>query len=288
MDNGGNKKLINRNFISNRSRICSSMLSGLMITLKSFLGIFYYLMLKCFSGFIYLGKGLWRGIKFYCYDIFYHILKLCVRPFLRIKVKGKNNIRKTDEARIFIANHLEVYGPVLCYLHLPVRKKRFWIIDKMLDPNFAEQQMSYAVQDPNNFRWAPKWLRNMVVKSLRGIVSYVLTNKAKGISVSRDDSRKMMQTFKETMTAVQKKYNIVIFPEIKYQERGFSDMYEGFITFGKYLYKKTGKICSFYPVYIDKFSKVMNIGKPIDFTPQQADEIKTISTYITKTINGFC
>lgn len=265
----------------------ASVVRGLKVICCSFFGVFWHLFLRVFSGFSYWAKGLWRGVKYYCYEIFYRIIKLCVRPFLRAKIVGKKNIAADDSARVFVANHLEVYGPVLAYLHLPVRKKRFWIIDKMMDANLAAQQMSYAVNDPNNFKWAPKWLKKLGVKALKGIASYVLVCKAKGISVSRDNARKMIQTFQESVSAMGKGYSVVLFPEMQYKERGFGEVYDGFVTLGKYYYKKTGKLLSFYPVYIDKFDRKMNIGKPIKFDPEKPNDTARIVNYLSSEINAF-
>lgn len=260
---------------------------GIKVATCAFLGVFVYVIMMIFRGFAYLGKGLWRGIKYYCYNLFFQVVKLIARPFLRAKVVGKKNILKSDSARVFVANHLEVYGPVLAYLHLPVHKKRFWIIDKMLDPNLAEQQMRYAVEDPNNFKWAPMWLRKLAVKALKGVASFVLVHKVKGISISRDNARQMLQTFKTSVSAMENGYNIVLFPEVQYQDRGFGEVYDSFVMLGKYYYKKTNKLLSFYPVYIDKFSKKINIGKPIKFNPETPNDVSTIVNYISTTINNF-
>ena len=232
-------------------------------------------------------KYLWQKIVNFIYYLGFLILVVILYPILHCKVKGKKNIKKTDEARIFISNHLEIYGPTLIYLRLPVRKKRYWIIDKIMDKETVERQMRWGIDNENNYKWAPKWLKNIAVKVLKNFVVYVLKVRVKGISVSRDNEREIIKTFKTSVDALNKKQNLCIFPEVSYQEKGIGDVFPTFAVFAKYFYKKTGKKISYYPVYIDKANKQMNIGNKITYDPDNENSVDEIVNYVCKTINDF-
>lgn len=232
-------------------------------------------------------KYLWTKIKNFLYFLLYLFVVIFGAPFLRCKSKGKKNIKKDDEARVFVANHLEVYGPTVMHLHLPIKKKRFWIIDRMLNKESIEEQMRPGIMNENHFTWAPKWLKKCALKLMKGFVYYVLNYRVKNISVSRDESREIMKTFQQSVLALEKKENLVIFPEINYQDKGISEVYESFAILGKYYYKKTGKCLSYYPVYIDKDKKVMFIGNAMKYDPNDENSVKNIVNYTYKTINDF-
>jgi hypothetical protein len=69
--------------------------------------------------------------------------------FVKGKTKGKQNLKKDDEARVFVANHYEVYGPFITYMHFPYMF-RPWIIDKMID-------FGYEKEDSFNYCAAACW-----------------------------------------------------------------------------------------------------------------------------------
>ena len=89
-----------------------------------------------------------RGIKGFFVWLEYIILYIFCKPKAKCKVIGKENISITDEARVFVCNHYEIFGPLATYLSFPL-KYRPWVIDKMLDRKSVEDQMSISVY--NNF-----------------------------------------------------------------------------------------------------------------------------------------
>ena len=57
-----------------------------------------------------------RAINYFFCFIIFAIAWVFAKIFFRCKVKGKENISKTDEAQIFISNHYELFGPIAMFL----------------------------------------------------------------------------------------------------------------------------------------------------------------------------
>ena len=210
------------------------------------------------------------------------LLYIIFNPIVRCKVKGKKNVRKEDEARVFITNHYEIFGPVAMYMRFPY-KFRPWVIDKIMTPESVEQQMSVGVY--NNFPKYPMWFKKLAVKSLRNLMVFTMKH-AKAISVSRDNPRANIKTMQESTETLNKGTNIVIFPEDKYVQSGVGKFQTGFEHLAKYYYQKTGKCISFYPVFISQQSKAMYIEKPIIYNPNNDpnEEKEKIVYYLRDTM----
>lgn len=233
-------------------------------------------------------KCIGRAFSNFFHYIAYLFLYIILFFAMRIKVRGKENINKKDnKIKVYISNHLELYGPLIMHLHFPVKKKCFWVHENMMDKEKVAQQMGYTVLDKKRFRWAPMWLRHLAIKVLKNLAVYILKYRAKGIAISRENTRDLVKTFATSAKRAQKGYSLVIFPEIEPLAVGLGEIFSGFTSFAKYAYKKTGKIVSFYPVYINQANKKLDIGKPIDYNPQNPNYSEEIVDYITKSINEF-
>lgn len=231
-----------------------------------------------------IGRAFSHIFHFIAYLILYVILFFA----MPIKVKGKKNIRKKDgKIKVYISNHLQLYGPLVMHLHFPVKKKCFWVHENMMDKEKVAEQMGYTVLDKKRFKWAPMWLRRLAIKVLKNLAVYILKYRAKGIAISRENTRELMKTFAISLKRANKRYSLVIFPEMDPIDVGVGELFSGFTSFAKYAYKKTGKIVSFYPVYIDQANKKLNICEPIDYDPQNSNYSDEIVDYITSSINSF-
>lgn len=230
-----------------------------------------------------IGRGISNALCFIVYIIAWFFCKL----FLRCKIIGKQNLNKdNDKIKMIVSNHMQVYGPTAMHIRFPLHKKAVWINEKMMDRDKIEHEMGLAIYDENNYKWAPKWLKKFVIKISKNLVYFVLKYKVHGISISRDNRRELINTFKETLEYTDKGYSIVVFPEVDYQDEGIGEIFSGFASYAKFAHKKNGKITEFYPVYIDGKSKRMYIGKPIDYNPENADYDTEVATYIKNEINN--
>ena len=196
---------------------------------------------------------------------------------MRCKVKGKHNLKKGD-VTVFIANHYEVFGPVVMFLYFP-RKFRPWVIDKIMSPESVEKQMSISIY--NNFNAFPMCFKKLAVKALRNLMVFTM-NHAKAISVSRENPRANIKTLQESVETLEKSCNILIFPEETYVMSGVGVFQTGFEHLAKYYHQKTGKNLTFTPVFISKENKTIFIEKPITYNPNNDanDEKQRITNHL--------
>lgn len=206
-----------------------------------------------------------RGIRTFFLSLIFIIIYIFIWPFFLCKVKGKENVRDDDEARVFLANHYEIFGPMAIYFSFPY-KFRPWIIDKMMEPESVEQQMSYMIM--SNYKHVPVWLKKFVIHSLKHLMIFIM-NVARGISVSREKPRMAIKTFEISTETLEKKEAVVIFPELLYVQEGIGEFQTGFEHFAKYYHKKTNKHVTIYPVFISKELHTMYIGEPTKFDPEE-------------------
>lgn len=202
-------------------------------------------------------------IEFIILSIIFGVIFILIQPFIWCFTKGKKNVRKDDEARVFVANHYEIYGPVVVFLRFPF-KFRPWVIDKMCDPKSIEEQMSIGFY--NNYKWLPKWFKVVLVKTAKRLILFAIRF-ARPIPVSRVNPRANIKTMQTSVDTLNKKNSIFIFPEKNAVKEGVGEFMSGFEHLGKYYYQKTGKKISFYPVFISKKKSTMYIEKPIIYNP---------------------
>lgn len=232
--------------------------------------------------FVRFFQAIGNGIKnFFCW-LAYLLIFLVFHPQGKCKVVGKENINKNDEAKVFIANHYELYGPVAMYLHFPL-KFRPWIIDKMMEPSEVKQQMSLMVM--NNFPKFPIWFKKMAIAVLKNVVVFTM-NHAKGISCSRENARANIKTINTSIETLEKGVSIAIFPEHRYVTEGVGEFETGFEYLAKAYHKKTGKKIAFYPVFISQINKEMYVEKPIIYNPENdtQEEKNRIVSYLRNTM----
>lgn len=215
-----------------------------------------------------------KCIEFIVFSILLLIAFLLVQPFVWCFTRGKKNLRKDDEARVFIANHYEIYGPIAVFLRFPF-KFRPWVIDKMCDEKSIEAQMSIGFY--NNYKWIPKFIKVIIVKIAKRFLLFVIRF-ARPIPVSRDNPRANIKTMQTSTEVLNKKTSIVIFPERNSVKQGVGEFMTGFEYLGKYYYQKTGKKISFYPLFVSHKKSSMYIEKPVIFNPENdpAEEKKRI------------
>ncbi len=204
-----------------------------------------------------------KTVEFIILGSIFAVLFILVQPFVWCFPKGKKNVQKADEARVFVANHYEIYGPLAVFLRFPF-SFRPWVIDKMCDSKSIEQHMSIGFY--NNYKWIPKWIKFILIKMAKRVILFAIKF-ARPIPVSRDNPRANLKTMQLSTKVLNKKKNIVIFPEKSSVKEGVGDFMSGFEHLGKYYYQKTGKRISFYPVFISKKKSSMYFEQAIVYNP---------------------
>lgn len=209
-------------------------------------------------------------VEFVILSIIFGVIFILAQPFVWCFTKGKKNVQKDDEARVFIANHYEAYGPFVTFLRFPY-KFRPWVIDKMCYAETIEEQFSIGFY--NNYKWIPKWIKVIIVKLAKRLILFAIRF-AKPIPVSRDNPRANIKTMQISTEVLNKKKNIMIYPENCSVKEGVGEFMTGFEYLAKYYYQKTGKKISFYPVFVSKKNATMYIEKPIIYNPDNDSNLE--------------
>jgi len=103
---------------------------------------------------------------------------------------------------------------------------------------------------------------------------------------------RVVTTFRESVRTLQAGISLVIFPENEepYSEytHGFSS---GFVHVGRNFCAETGAGLNFYPVYVSKKTRTINIGEPVAYLPERdfseqrvrvADALRDAITHIAR------
>ncbi len=195
------------------------------------------------------------------------IMMAVVRPFLHLKVKGKEHLDTDHYPSVFVCNHGATYGPVSAVIYLPTYF-RPWIHDVVLKRKNMAMMTFRQLRPkmrflPRQWVWGLSWLA-------AGIICWVLKS-FNPIPVRRGSSREVLNTFNLTLEALTEGDNILLFPE-KPRETGqntdFRELFTGFASLGKMYHKKSGKALRFYPIFTDSNKHTFTIGEPVTYNPE--------------------
>lgn len=193
------------------------------------------------------------------------ILRAVIRPLMPCRVIGKEQVDTEHGPVVFVANHLEIYGPLITNLYLPFYF-RSWIISSMLDREIVAEQLKNGVN--NVFHFLPRRMRERLPQWIAPIVLFILQS-LDPIPVYRGNAREVVSTMRLTVDAMEYEDNILLFPENpgeeNYKQQGVSGFYSGFAAIGAEYYKRTGNSTTFYPVYANKAKRTLTIGTGIRY-----------------------
>ena len=200
------------------------------------------------------------------------ILCTLARPFLRLRVSGRERIDRQDSPSVFVCNHGFLYGPVSAVIYLPTYF-RPWIHNVMLDTETAVSQMHRSLSFLD--RIFGRKASDRLIRGINSILQWVL-NSFNPIPVVRGASRDVMSTFDASLQALLEGDNILIFPEKprelnapveddEYDPDRLRNFYTGFAHIGKMYYDATGKSLLFYPLFSDRDRRLFRIGEPVRY-----------------------
>ena len=194
-----------------------------------------------------------------------------VRPFFRYRLEHEERIQSDVRNPIlFLGNHLEVLGPILCTLWFPV-PVRFWSISTMMDDRKKVTEYVYS----NTFSkvtWLPRFLQKLTAMFI-GWLSVNVMNQLECIPVYRDSPMKLRETIRCSIEALESGDNLMIFPESsheKYALQGIGKLSPGFVMLAAAYWRKCGKKLRMMPVYACKEKKIINFGTIFEFNPDNA------------------
>ncbi len=221
-----------------------------------------------------------RSFKHYGVKIIMFIL----RPLYYHRIKGKENV-PNDAPNVFVCNHGEIYGPVVTNLYVPF-SFRPWVISNMVDESaFIDSTVNGIF---SHAKWFPEKWHEPLARKLAPWAKWMMRS-VECIPVYFNNPRKLMETFRESVTAMEAGDNILLFPEDssdtpdhRYKLTGVSHFFSGFTMLGQLYYNRTGKQCNFVPIYADKHKRVITFGVPTKYNPDNApnDEKERLCTYL--------
>lgn len=201
------------------------------------------------------------------------IILFILRPLFYHRIRGKENLHLDEDIPcVFVCNHGEIYGPVVTNLYVPF-SFRPWSTYEMLDQDaVARHTMDGAFRNVSGL-WR-KALGFFMEKIAAPALVWILKS-VDAIPVYHDHPRKLMQTFRETIAAMEAGDNILVFPENagttadhRYAREGISPFFTGFVMIGQMYSAKTGKCPLFVPLYADRHRHTITFGTPIRYNDQ--------------------
>lgn len=167
---------------------------------------------------------------------------------------------------VYVSHHQNLLGPFVTLLWFP-KSLHVWMLHVFLDQEACfRQYVDYTFT--KRFGW-----NRLLAKLCAWPISFFVTtllNSGAGIPVYRG-SRKIVQTMKDSVSALTRGEAIAIFPDIDYSDSsaGMKEMYEGFLYLEKYYYQATGKHVCFVPLYASKNKHLILAEKEIYFRDGQ-------------------
>jgi hypothetical protein len=94
-------------------------------------------------------------------------------------------------------------------------------------------------------------------------------------------SRAIAQTFKQSLTALMRKENLLICPDIDYMNPSphMGEMYDGFLDLERYFYKRTSHHLPFVPLFLSKHEHCIYEGNAVFFKGEDDFKQEKIKVY---------
>ena len=180
----------------------------------------------------------------------------------------------SDEPVVFVANHEKNYGPAMMQLFFPVHY-RPWIIYNMLDEDVCQPYVQKSFFE-ERLRW-PVWLSKPVAAILTPPLVRLM-HATNPVPVYRGRPDRIVETFRQSIKALENGDNLLIFPE-KPEAESFSnevnEFFEGFLYLAKLYYRKRGKHLLFCPVSINPKTDTISVGKMVRFNSDSEFQVES-------------
>jgi hypothetical protein len=199
-------------------------------------------------------------------DTLYHFLVGALDLFLWSgKLVGEENLPRTGPA-VFIANHLDVTGPIASLCSLPMRLHP-WSVGDMMDSQKAPAYMNLDFTE-----------RQLHLKPpLSGFVSALLTRITVPlfwwlgcIPVYKNDYERMQDTLRLSMDVLRQDKFVLIFPEDPAleadEQTGMRPFQHTFARLGEMYHAETGVRLGFHPLAVHQ-TGVVRLGRPVFYNP---------------------
>ncbi len=174
-----------------------------------------------------------------------------------------------------IGHHQNFYGPISCMVWLP-DTVNIWVVSHMF--NFKESfNMYYHLTFTKTIK-LPKIIA-LIAATLCALFIPPLVRSSRSIPVYRE-SRNIMKTFNRSMELLNKGEQILIFPDIKYNDNShiMGEIHTGFTHLEKLYHKSNNSHIGFVPINIDKATGIITNTSSIYFSDDKSYKVgKNIS-----------
>ena len=201
------------------------------------------------------------------------IIIALLRPMYYHKVIGKENAAPhEDGSMVLVCNHGELYGPIVTNLYIPI-SFRPWIIGNLMSREAVVKHIYQGTMIRQ--KWLPEAWKIPLLRLVSTPLVWICES-LEGIPVHRGSPRELIQTFRQTIEAMQAGDNILLFPETGensgdgekgYVAEGVGELYTGFTMLAPMYYAKTQKNAVFMPIYASKRLRTLTIGEGIVYNP---------------------
>lgn len=193
------------------------------------------------------------------------------RLFYRHRLVNEDHIHPLDDnPLVFLCNHGELYGPIVCKLYIPV-PVRAWTISMMM---YDRREVTKYVYDNTYSKqtYLPVFVRKLVA-SFIGWLSVNVMNQIESIPVYRESPMKLRETVRKSIEALEAGDNLLIFPESpehdeRYEREGIGKIAPGFVMLADAYWKRTGKKMRFMPMYANKKERSLIFGTEVVYEPE--------------------
>ncbi len=192
------------------------------------------------------------------YGLFAHTARFVYRIFNPFTVEG--NIPESPSA--FIVHHQNMSGPIHALLTLPV-EAHIWVYRVFFDRKECYRQyVDYTFTKrfgmPKILAVPLAFIISLAVPGIMGSFSAIPVNR---------NSREILKTFQLSHKALLKGENLIISPDINYDDdsRSMGEIYTGFFHLEKNYFKETGKHLSFVPMSYNAKKHKLYIGDAVKF-----------------------
>lgn len=200
------------------------------------------------------------------------LLMFVLRCAMPHQLKGVENVQlQEDEPIVYLCNHSQLYGPVAGMLYCPGYTRPWSISELCCDVQEATAYVKrYTLKGVN---WADK-TKTRVARFLAAKVLHLM-QKVRSIPVFRHKPRELMNTFRQSVEALQSGANLLIFPEDPdtdpdspgYKSGRPPELFRGFPMLAQVYYNRTGKRCRFMPMVCFKDGRTVSFGTEILYDP---------------------
>ena len=193
---------------------------------------------------------------------------LILKPSYRHKlVHADHIVEEEGNPLVFLSNHGEFYGPIVCRLFIPV-PVRPWTISTMMTDQ--QEITKYVYENTFSRLKAPGFVQRLLARFI-GWLSMTVMHQIEAIPVYRDQPMKLRDTVRQSVDALEAGDNLLIFPEVtdqKYVQKGIGELSPGFVMLATAYWRRTGKKLRIMPVYANKEERTITFGEVLEFRPE--------------------